>query len=767
MFSMSYAHSTSNRDHSDWQKLNEHLEAVASHTAENAEKFKAGDWGRIAGLLHDLGKYSREFQEERLEKEDGRKVDHSTAGAQIAAKRYSQLGKLLAFCLAGHHAGLANGPSGRGNGITALTDRLANTDIPELDPIWEKEISLPDPPPLPKFAQRDPERDGFQLAFFTRMLFSCLIDADRRDTGAFYDRLHKIEPAPEEASLKELRTKLDASLSSLATKAAAEVDPGRRAVNARRAEILAHVRSKANESPGLFSLTVPTGGGKTLTSLAFALDHAIAHGLDRVIYVIPFTSIIEQTANVFCEALGDLERAVLEHHSALDWEEAVRRTDDADQRDGERELRLAMESWDKPIVVTTAVQFFESLFSNRTIKCRKLHNIARSVVILDEAQKLPLPLLRPCVAALDELARNYRTSIVLCTATQPAIVEDEKLHEGGFKGGLQYVRELAPEPKELYEAFKRVTVEHAGTLDDPALMERLKAERQVLCIVNSRAHARALYDAIKDEGGARHLTTLMCAKHRSEVLKEIKQDLADEKPCRLVATSLVEAGVDVDFPTVYRAEAGIDSIAQAAGRCNREGKRDPSNSKVIVFETPDHKGPPELKQFASIGRGVARRHKEDMLSLEAVDDYFQELYWLKEQGHQSELDKHHIIKCCHIRRPKLDFEFESIARDFRMIESHMVPVIIPCDDTANAALRDLEHADKVGGIARRLQPYIAQVSAKDREALIASGAAYVVREDDFGEQFVRLRDLDPEIYDSAVGLRIASDLSLRPETLIV
>lgn len=792
---MFYAHSTSRLDRSDWQPLKSHLKAVADIAAKCADKFGAGDWGEIAGLLHDLGKYAPDFQRERLEKQNGRRIDHSTAGARIAARRYGPLGKLLAFCVAGHHAGLANGVNGEA--ITALSDRLTNSNVPELDPTWQEEIELPDAPPLPDFDKRDANRAGFQLTFFTRMLFSCLIDADRRDTAAYYDGVEGRPPAtPGPAApcniLKELQARLDAHLLSMAETAANETDLGRRVVNARRAEILAHVRSQAGSRQGHFSLTVPTGGGKTLTSLAFALDHAIEHGLDHVIYVIPFTSIIEQTAQVFRGALGDLGDAVLEHHSALDWEEMVRRTAEADTQDGERELRLAMESWDRPIIVTTAVQFFESLFSNRPSRCRKLHNIARSVAILDEAQKLPLPLLRPCVAALDELARNYRATIVLCTATQPAIVEDKDLPNGGFKGGLQNVRELAPNPPQLYEAFGRVTVEHGNTLDDAALAERLKAEPQVLCIVNSRAHARALYDAIKDEDGARHLTTLMCARHRSEVLDEIKKDLDPKvgKPCRLVATSLIEAGVDIDFPIVYRAEAGIDSIAQAAGRCNREGRRKPEESRVIVFETA-HKPPAELAQFASVGRGVARRYPDDILSLDAVDAYFRELYWLKEQGNRSELDVYRTIERLHERARSLDFEFESVAGDFRMIENSMVPIIVPWDETAKKALRDLEHADKVGGIARRLQPYLAQVSAKDREALIASGAAYAVRPDDFAEQFVRLREIepeiylrdkslhellegfvrlrhiDPEIYDPAVGLRIASDLSPNAENLIV
>jgi CRISPR-associated endonuclease/helicase Cas3 len=552
----------------------------------------------------------------------------------------------------------------------------------------------------------------------------------------------------------------------MAREAGGEADPGRRAVNDRRAAILGHVRGQAKSDPGLFSLTVPTGGGKTLTSLAFALDHAVAHGLDRVIYVIPFTSIIEQTARVFREALGDLgEAAVLEHHSAFDWDERVRLTA-ADGRDGEAELRLAMESWDKPIVVTTAVQFFESLFSNRPTRCRKLHSIARSVVILDEAQQLPLPLLRPCVAALDELARNYRTSVVLCTATQPAIVEDEALPNGGFGGGLRDVRELAPDPPRLYEAFRRVTVEHAGALDDARLADRLRAEEQVLCIVNSRAHARALYDAIADADGARHLTTLMCARHRSKVLAEIRQDLVEGRPCRLVATSLIEAGVDIDFPTVYRAEAGIDSIAQAAGRCNREGRRRREDSRVFVFAT-DRRAPPELAQFAAIGRSVLRRHRGDPLSLDAVDAYFRDLYWIKESGTASELDRHGIIDRLHERARTLEFDFEAVARDFRMIEDGMAPVIVPWDEAAEDALRDLEHAERVGRIARRLQPYIVQVPPRDRAALIDAGAAVIIRFDDFGEQFVRLCNLRDEVYDRIVGLRAPLNPLIEASALII
>jgi CRISPR-associated endonuclease/helicase Cas3 len=768
-----FAHSSERQDRSDWQLLKEHLERVAARAGSNAAKFGTAEWGRIAGLLHDLGKYSPEFQTERLEKVDGRRVDHSTAGAKIATERYGSIGRLLAFCIAGHHAGLADGVNGEK--LASLTDRLGadfGKRIPQLDHVWRVEVPLPDSLPLPQLCVRDNERRGFQLAFFARMLFSCLVDADRRDTADYYNRLEgKDSSPPRHPSFNELRARLDAYLLGIAARAVGEPDPGRRVINENRALILSHVRTGAKQPRGLFSLTVPTGGGKTLTSLAFALDHAIEHGLDRIIYVIPFTSIIEQNAQVFRDALDDLSDAVLEHHSAFDWEEKLKSAADADTWDGDRELRLAMESWDKPIVVTTAVQFFESLFSNRTSKCRKLHNIAKSVVILDEAQKLPYPLLRPCVAALDELARNYGTTIILCTATQPAITENPNDPAKSFEGGLQDVRELAPDPQKLYEDFQRVTiVKEPNPLNDAELAERLKAERQVLCIVDNRKQARAIYELIKDVEGARHLTTLMYAKHRSDVLREIKQDLENGEPCRLVATSLIEAGVDVDFPTVYRATAGIDSIAQAAGRCNREGRRSRPESRVIVFESQQRQAPNDVEQFAAAGQSVMRHH-DDPLSLPAVDDYFREVYWLKEQGSYSELDspdRDHlprgILGACSERTDSLDFPFETIGAAFRLIKDFMVPIIVPREENARDALQALEHAERVGTFARKLQPYIVQVPPKARAHLISVGAASVIQSERFDEQFVRLDNLD--LYDPNVGLRWDDPTFVLSESLL-
>src|SRR5690554_3554117 len=296
-----------------------------------------------------------------------------------------------------------------------------------------------------------------------------------------------------------------------------------------------------------------------------------------------------------------------------------------------------MQNWDAPIIVTTSVQFFESLFANRPSRCRKLHNIANSVVILDEVQTLPLKLLRPCVTLLNELALNYKTSLVLCTATQPALNKEQ-----GFLHGFENVKELAPNPIELYEKLRRVNVRHIGTLSDEELAAEFEVKDQLLCIVNNRRHARALYQAIEHLPGTFHLTTLMYAKHRSEVLAEIRQTLKAGKPCRVVSTSLIEAGVDVDFPLVLRAEAGLDSIAQAAGRCNREGRRGHDDSEVLVFATanPDWAPPTELKQFAQAFRTVEPRYREDLLAPEAIRAYFHELYW---QKGASELDAHDLL----------------------------------------------------------------------------------------------------------------------------
>ncbi|AHF04639.1 CRISPR-associated protein Cas3 [Marichromatium purpuratum 984] len=726
-----FAHSTDSDRVADWQPLAEHLHAVARLAAARAAPFGCETLAEAAGLLHDLGKYTTDFQR-RLAGEAVR-VDHATRGAQLALERYPGLGQLLAYVIAGHHGGLANGAESGER--TALRERLARDGLPPLLEVWRHEIALPETLARPPLVAHSRERGMFQLSFLVRMLFSCLVDADYLDTEAFYDRVERppgvrretLRAAPS-PSLAALRDRLDAHLQGFAAS---------RPVDRLRGDILDHVRGQAALPPGLFSLTVPTGGGKTLTSLAFALDHALAHGLRRVICVIPFTSIVEQTAASFRAALGELgETAVLEHHSAF----VPSATDEG--RASRDKLRLAMENWDAPIVVTTAVQFFESLFAARPSQCRKLHNIAGSVVILDEAQTLPLKLLRPTVAAIDELARNYGCTLVLCTATQPALNAPE------FRGGLDEVRELAPDPPALYRRLERVRIGHLGEVDDAALVARLQGHAQVLCIVNNRRHARALYQAIAEQPGACHLSTLMCARHRSEVLAEVRARLDRGAPCRLVATSLIEAGVDVSFPVVYRAEAGLDSIAQAAGRCNRHGEDRAEDSPVWVFAPAGDAWapPPELKQFAQAGREVLRRHGEAPLAPAAIDAYFQLLYW--QQGDEA-LDRHDLLGLLRRSRPD-GLPLETLAACYRLIETTQVAVIVPYDEAARGALAALEHVPRCGGVARRLQPYLVQVPGRALAELRAAGAVQPVAENRWGEQFLAL--MNPDLYSPDFGL---------------
>ncbi len=428
-----YAHSLPGRPPEEWQPLEDHLKNVAERARKFAEPFKGGDWAYLAGLWHDLGKYSCEFQnrlltmndpEAHIEAKPGR-PDHSTAGAQHASSIFNEMGKLISYAIAGHHAGL---PDGKTNDVSCLYSRLQKK-IPDYSSapiaLLQKKLAL-----KPPFALSDQKRFSFQLSFLTRMVYSCLVDADFLDTEKFLepDKSSWRQGYP---SLEVLERNLQIFIDDLVNRAS----PTK--VNEERKGIFENCLKAAELEPGLFSLTVPTGGGKTLSSLAFAFRHAIKYNLKRVIYVIPYTSIIEQNADIFRRALG--ENAVIEHHSNFDPPEE------------DRWSSLASENWDAPVIVTTNVQFFESLFSVRSSRCRKLHNIAQSVVILDEAQMLPVPLLKPCLEAIKELSTIYCTTIVLCTATQPALGKSSE-----FRDGLEGIREIIPDPVFLYQTFKKV-----------------------------------------------------------------------------------------------------------------------------------------------------------------------------------------------------------------------------------------------------------------------------------------------------------------------
>ena len=471
--------------------------------------------------------------------------------------------------------------------------------------------------------------------------------------------------------------------------------------------------------------------------MSFALEHARQHDLRRIIYVIPFTSIIEQNAAEFRKAFAPLDEAVLEHHSTFDDSKLK----DQDSKD---KLRRASENWDAPVVVTTAVQFFESLFADRYARCRKLHNIAGSVIILDEAQMLPPDFLLLIMQTIKELAQNYRCSVVMCTATQPAVQAAD-----GFYRGFENVREIAPEPEALFAQLRRTTVQHIGQQSDADLLAKLGEYPQMLVIVNNRRQARSLYDAAAKLAldGVFHLSTLMCAAHRSQTLDNIRTHLRSGAPCRVIATSLIEAGVDVDFPLVMRAEAGLDSVAQAAGRCNREGKRLPENSFVWIFAPEEQwKAPPELAAQAAVMRLTADSFSDDLLSTQAVAAYFAELYQLK----GSELDNKKILKMHNDTGQSLDFPFQTIADKFRMIESHMQPLIIPFDVDAENLISSLHHADHIGGLLRKLQPYTVQIPEKALAALCKAGRIEPINEKNFGKQFYTLIGLD--LYDEVAGL---------------
>jgi len=734
-----FAHSGSPGDQSDWQSLKDHSLEVAALAGARAKPFGLERAARLAGLLHDLGKYTRSFQR-RLSGENIR-VDHSTAGAATVLDLVGPNGhdklmaELIAYCILGHHAGLPNRL-----GDSSYDERIDEFNADKLrapDKLWRSELEFDATrlyPPYFSLASDRKER-SFQFGFMARMIFSCLVDADFRDTESYYgaiDGFEKDREWPElKSSLASLLQRFDAHMAGFST----DGD-----LNRLRADILTHVRARASETPGLFTLTIPTGGGKTLASLGFALDHAEAHGHRRIIYAIPFTSIIDQTATIFKTVLGD--DYVLEHHSSIEDEKLDGQKRDGTSRD---KLRLAMEDWAAPVVVTTNVQFFESLFAAKTSRARKLHNIAGSVIILDEAQTIPRPLLIPCLHVLRELARNYGCTIVLCTATQPAVDESK------LPGGLPLAgRELAPNPLALSLKLRRASIVRVGDMSNADLVTALRESPQALVIVNSRKHALELYRETQAANldGLVHLTTRMCAIHRRAILEDVRSRLEGTAPCRVIATSLIEAGVDVDFPRVWRAEAGLDQIVQAAGRCNREGKRPQAESIVTVFNPVGYATPPELKGLIGDTVRTVREHA-DLLAPAAMERYFAEVYWRMGPG----LDGKKILDHFGVSSRWTNFAFRDVARDFRMIESGMMPVIVPFDQTAVDCVNKLGVAElSTGPLARKLQPYTVQLPPKARELLLRNGHVAFNSPNLRGDQFAVLQHGSLNLYKDDVGL---------------
>lgn len=744
-----FAHSGKSEDGSDWQTLLEHLEGTAARAATAGERSGLPMCASIAARFHDFGKYDPAFQ--RRLRGDTTAVDHSTAGAQLLLDRAAPglqkvVGELLAYAILGHHAGLpdANGsPAARDQRIDQFRQR---NPIP---PAVAAAQPIDFAPLLPELmAKVRPAQKDFDLSVAGRMIFSCLVDADYKDTEAFYDKLDSRSrdrdwPALS-AILPELRARFDAHMAGL---------PRSGELNLLRRDLLAHIRAGAVMSPGLFTLTVPTGGGKTLASLGFALDHAAAHEHRRIIYAIPYTAIIDQVAQVFRSVFKDLGHVVLEHHSSIDEERPGKH--------GRAKARLAMEDWAGPIVVTTNVQLFESLFAARPSRARKLHNIAGSIIILDEAQALPRELLMPVLRMLDTLAHLYGCTIVLCTATQPAF-DSAQLGPGGLPLAG---RELAPDPQRLAKTLRRARIVDGGEMDGPALVEALRSTPQGMVIVNSRKHALELFQAARAEGldGLIHLTTRQYAAHRRRIIAEIKGRLTAGTPCHLIATSLIEAGVDLDFPKGWRAEAGLDSTVQSAGRVNREGKRSVEDSTLTVFRAPDHPPHPQIRPLAEATRVTAAKFGyEELLETDAINHWFSQVYWTRGIERMGQP----MVDAFAFGRSGTDFPYRATAEAFRMIDSPMVPVIVAIEEAALREVEKLTVADiSSGTLARALQAYTVQVPEKARTLLLDNGHANFHAPHLRGDQFCVLENDD--LYRPEFGLHWEQADYLAADTSIV
>lgn len=740
---IAHINSTASTPHNE-HPLAEHLKETARLAIEYGPP-EAAPWLQLAGLWHDLGKYRPGFQRYIRQNPDAhakecvapRSKTHSTAGALLALDRFGPAGQVLAYLIASHHAGLYDGQNLR----SRLQDPDARRELDEA--LAAAPTELIETNFAPELRQTPGSKSGFAL--WLRLLFSALVDADFLDTERFMDE-EKARQRGAYPTLTELSKCFDDHMTAKQADISHTPDTP---VNRLRADVLRQCRIAAAKPPGLYSLTVPTGGGKTLSSLAFALDHARQHGKRRIIYAIPYTSIIEQTAEVFTDIFGT--ENVLEHHSQAE----------ADPSDETARLRLASENWDAPLIVTTNVQLFESLFAAKTSRCRKLHNLIDSVVILDEAQCLPPEYLQPILDVLNLLARHYGVTVLLCTATQPALASRRYFDTARNRRGLDNVTEIIEQPDDLYRTLKRVDVrlpaDWQTTTAWNALATELSQRDCVLAIVNTRADARALWEHLPP--GTLHLSALMCGAHRASVIEEIRQRLAarrsglDTRPLRVVSTQLVEAGVDLDFPVVYRAFAGLDSLAQAAGRCNREGRLE--RGEVVVFNPPKAPPPGQLRQAADACLSVLQTHSGDPLALELFEPYFDRLYY------GIDLDTKGIVRDL-TPESNLDIRFRTAAENFRLIDD---------EDQAAIFVRYANHPDidmlllrleKEGPerwLMRKLQRYAVNIPRRQLTPLLARGDVNEVRPG----CYVQRSNL---LYDAQLGL-LAKDTKTPPDKLIL
>lgn len=697
-------------DSFEFQSNEEHQQGVAKMAAEFADAFGMKEYGELLGLLHDKGKEQESFQQ-HIKKESGFQpnikvsgnYNHAYVGALLLKKHFSRVALLLTNCIAGHHRGLYDAGDEK---------ELLKNQIPQdvTDEVPQIDIQLP-----------QIKLEVADLHHLERMLFSCLVDADYLDTENFMQP-DQTRLRGTKASMSELLQKLQLWLDTLKEKSEDTL------VNHIRNYVQEQCVSASNAEAGVFSLTVPTGGGKTLSSVLWALHHAVRNNLQRIIIAIPYTSIIVQTAHVLKNIFG--EENVLEHHSNIDF---------SNNKDSEltNRLLLATENWDYPIIVTTNVQLFESLFSNRPSACRKLHNITKSVLILDEVQTLPIDFLRPIVDSLKTLNRVFGTSILFTTASQPVLTGELEGENALIKiKGFSHIKEIVPSDAKLYDKLRRVDLKIDDSAQDyEEIATQLSQHKRVLCIVNTRKDAKEIFERLPKEGITLHLSRMMCPQHIRETIEQIKDALKNEENeiIRVVATQLIEAGVDIDFPIVFRQQAGLDSILQAAGRCNREGKLKRGITHVF-----------SLQKISNLPRGFISRTNSARMALakdsdwfapETMQQYFRQLYSRTQTFDSKDIKS--LLYSSYI-------QFETAAKAFRLIEDNTIPIIINWKDSLSL-IDDAERFTPSYSLMKQLAQYTVSVRQQDFNKLKEAGAI----EELFQNIFV-VRD--KLFYDENVGL---------------
>ncbi|NLI11312.1 MAG: CRISPR-associated helicase Cas3' [Peptococcaceae bacterium] len=685
-----YAHTKNQYEKNHF--LKDHLVSVANLTKQFTKNFYNGQFMPLAwlvGLLHDLGKINPQFQDYLKALDEGMKpskVSHAPWGAYFVYLAFSkwEIKKDLALSIAGHHAGLDEIGAMTAKLMALTPDQGFKSEIMRVAQLLIKENTFSN--------FKSPSLTALQRELLVRMFFSALIDADRLDTEAHFSP-EKSRLRGNTVTLKELANKLRSKQAQLIAEKQSDPTP----VNQIRKIVYDACMAEALAKPGLYRLTVPTGGGKTRSALAFALEHALANGQQRVIFALPYTSIIDQTAKVYKDIFG--ANAVLEHHSQVTIK------DEEDESKEILSLRLAEENWDVPIVVTTTVQLLESLFSNNPTRCRKIHRLARSVIVFDEAQTLPAELLKPTLQVLRDLIENYGTTVVLSTATQPALKSDYLPEMNAID-----IREIVPDYAHHFEQLKRVRYERLpAAVSIEALAGEISKHEQVLVIMNTRKKALKLVEAL-EEKDCLHLSTLLCGAHRKKVLAKVEKLLKDGKPVRLISTQVVEAGVDLDFPVVYRAVGPLDRIVQAAGRCNREGKME--LGMVVIFELEDEKSPRGIyKAGMEQAKLILSEHDSpDVLNNPSIfEEYFLRLF----NSLGNNLDIYEIQD----KRAKLDYPETSAL--YRLIKDETIPVVVKYKGYKLAL--DRWQNNPCRETWRRLQPYLVNIYEREARDFFRNG----------------------------------------------